>query len=303
MTTQVPSLSVAPVGRRLEGRHVLLFGAGAAHETGKGWSVGQRIDVGWGVGKATALVFARHGAIVACIDKDLEAAEATAAMIRAEGGEATVYACDVTKSAEVKAVVDAHMARAGRIDILHNNVGIVEIGGPVECSEENFDKVLAVNMKSVFLTTKWVLPIMERQGKGSIVNVSSIASIRFTVPWIAYSASKGAINAMTMGIAAQYAPTGVRCNAIAPGLLSTPMVYAPHKDNHADMEDMMRARDAVVPMGWQGEGWDVGEAAVFLSSDEARFITGHVLMVDGGSSICMPTMPWKRSASGAEPQC
>ena len=302
MDKQIPSLTHSAPTNRLEGRQALVFGAGAAGDTGRGWSVGKPNDIAWGVGKATALVYARNGAIVTCIDQNLDAAQATAAMIRKEGGEAFALACDATRSADVRAAVEAHMARAGRIDILHNNIGIVEIGGPVEMSEENFDKVMAVNLKSVYLTCKSVLPIMERQGKGSIINLSSIASIRFTVPWIAYSASKGAINAMTMGIAAQYAPLGVRCNAIAPGLLSTPMVYAPHKDNHADMEDMMRARDAAVPMGWQGEGWDVGEAAVFLASDDARFITGHVLMVDGGSSLFTPSTPWRRSAAAAIPQ-
>ncbi|MGH6711112.1 MAG: SDR family NAD(P)-dependent oxidoreductase [Bradyrhizobium sp.] len=288
--------------RRLEGRHALVFGAGAAGDGRRGWSVGKPTDKAWGVGKATALVYARAGAIVTCIDKDLDAAEQTAKMIRDESGKAHALACDVTKSADVRAAVDAHMTSAGRIDILHNNIGIVEIGGPVELSEENFDKVIAVNLKGMYLTCKSVLPIMERQGKGAIINISSIASMRFTVPWIAYNVSKGAVNALTMGIAAQYAPSGVRCNAIAPGLLSTPMVYAPHKDNHTSMEDMMRSRDAAVPMGWQGEGWDVGEAAVFLASDEARFITGHVLMVDGGSSLCIPSTPWRRSAAGASPQ-
>ena len=269
-------------GRRLEGREVLLFGAGTANDTGRGWSMGKATETGWGVGKATAVVYARAGAIVTCIDRDLTAAEATAALIRADGGSAYALACDVTKSADVQATVDAHLQRAERIDVLHNNIGIAEMGGPVECSEENFDKVLAVNLKGMFLTCKWVLPVMTRQRKGAIVNISSFASMRFTVAWIAYNASKGAVNALTMGVAAQYAPIGIRCNAVAPGMLSTPMVQAAHKDLHADMEMMMRTRDAAVPTGWQGEGWDVGEASVFLASDEARFITGQVLVVDGG---------------------
>jgi NAD(P)-dependent dehydrogenase (short-subunit alcohol dehydrogenase family) len=282
-------------GRRLEGREVLLFGAGTANDTGRGWSLGKEIEEAWGVGKATALVYARAGAIVTCIDRDLAAAEATAALIRDEGGTAHALACDVTKSAEVQAAVDTHLRRSPRIDVLHNNIGITEMGGPVECTEDNFDKVIAVNLKGMFLTCKSVLPVMTRQSKGAIVNISSFASMRFTVPWIAYSASKGAVNALTMGVAAQYAPVGIRCNAIAPGLLSTPMVQAAHRELHADMESMMRSRDAAVPMGWQGEGWDVGEASVFLASDEARFITGQVLVVDGGSTIHMPTSTWKKS--------
>ena len=278
--------------RRLEGREVLLFGAGTANDTARGWSLGEATEAGWGVGKATAVVYARAGAIVTCIDRDLAAAETTAALIREEGGSAHALACDVTKSTDVQTAIDAHLRRADRIDVLHNNIGITEMGGPVECTEENFDKVIAVNLKGMFLTCKWVLPVMTRQSKGAIVNISSFASMRYTVPWIAYNASKGAVNALTMGVAAQYAHLGIRCNAIAPGMLSTPMVQAAHKGLHADMESMMRTRDAAVPMGWQGEGWDVGEASAFLASDEARFITGQVLVVDGGSTICMPTSPW-----------
>lgn len=287
--------------RRLQGRQALVFGAGAAAAEGPGWSCGKRTETAWGVGKATAIVYARAGAVVTCIDKSIEAAQDTAARIRDEGGEAYALACDITQSAAVSAAVERHMARAGRVDILHNNIGIVATGGPVETSEEDFDRVIAANLKGMYLTCKYVLPIMERQGKGSIINISSIASVRFTVPWIAYNASKGAVNAMTMGIAAQYAPSGVRCNAIAPGLLSTPMVVAPHQKDHADFDHLMRARDSVVPMGWQGEGWDVGSAAVFLSSDEARFITGLVMMVDGGSSLCIPNTPWGRTAQSAQP--
>lgn len=287
--------------RRLQGREALVFGAGAANAQGPGWSCGKRTETAWGVGNATAIVYARAGAVVTCIDKSLDAAEETAARIRDEGGEAYALACDVTQSSAVSAAVERHMARAGRIDILHNNIGIVATGGPVETAEEDFDRVVAVNLKGMFLTCKHVLPIMERQRKGAIVNISSIASLRFTVPWIAYNASKGAVNALTMGIAAQYASSGVRCNAIAPGLLSTPMVVAPHQKNHADFDHLMRARDAVVPMGWQGEGWDVGSAAVFLSSDEARFITGLVMVVDGGHSLCIPSTPWSRTPEGAVP--
>ncbi len=275
--------------RPLEGREVLLFGAGAAHDTSSGWSLGKRTEVAWGVGNATALVYARHGAVVTCIDKDLHAAEATALAIERAGGVAYAIACDVTDSRDVEAAVSAHVKRAGRIDVLHNNIGIVEMGGPVDCSEENFDKVIAVNLKGMYLTCKSVLPVMERQRTGAIVNITSFAAVRFSVPWIAYSASKGGVNALTMAVAAQYAPLGIRCNAIAPGLLSTPMAYASHAKNEADMERLMRTRDAAVPLGWQGEGLDVGEAAAFLASDAARFITGQVLVVDGGSTIFMPS--------------
>jgi NAD(P)-dependent dehydrogenase (short-subunit alcohol dehydrogenase family) len=278
--------------RRLEGRSVLLIGAGSANANAPGWSDGKMTADSWSVGKATAVVYARAGAIVTCVDRSLDAAEATAAIIRAEGGVAHALACDATKLADVNAMVDAHMSLAGHLDILHNNIGIVDVGGPVETSEESYDRVMAANSKSVFLTCKAALPIMERQGKGVIVNISSIASVRYyTVPWIGYNASKGAVNALTMGIAAQYASKNIRCNAIAPGLLSTPMVHDPYKKTQGNVEAIMRQRDAAVPMGRQPEAWDVGHASVFLASDESRFITGQVLLVDGGSSLFIPNQP------------
>lgn len=289
----IPSLAQKRDTSSLAGRHVLLFGAGVAGGMTTGWSLGKATDRPYGVGRATAIVYARYGATVSCVDMDLASAQATVDEIVEEGGRAHAVACNATKAADVERVVADAVEREGRIDVLHNNIGIAVMGGPVETSEADFDRVIAVNLKSIYLAAKYTLPVMERQGSGSIINISSFAAERFTVPWIAYCASKGAINAMTMGIAAQYAPKGIRCNAIAPGLLSTPMVQAAHKNNHAGLEDMMRSRDAAVPMGWQGEGWDVGEASAFLASDEARFITGQVLAVDGGSMIMMPSKPWQ----------
>jgi NAD(P)-dependent dehydrogenase (short-subunit alcohol dehydrogenase family) len=283
--------------QRLRDRKAPVFGAGSGASSAIGWSKGKQIEKGWGVGQATALVYARNGATVTCVDRNLAAAQETAAMIESGGGSAHALACDVTNSREVMGVVEAHVDRFERIDILHNNVGIVVAGGPVEISEEDFDKVVATNLKSMFLTCKHVLPVMERQGKGAIVNISSIAGLRFSIPWIAYNASKGAVNALTIGIAAEYAAKGIRCNAIAPGLLSTPMVVSAHEGNHASFEAMMRARDASIPIGWQGEGWDVGDASVFLASDEARFITGHILVVDGGSTAVIPTSGWSGQPS------
>jgi NAD(P)-dependent dehydrogenase (short-subunit alcohol dehydrogenase family) len=265
------------------------MGAGSASPNASGWSEGKRTAESWSVGKATAVVYARAGAIVTCVDINLAEAQATADAIIGEGGKAHALACDATSLNEVQRLVDSHMALVGRIDILHNNIGIVEVGGPVETSEESYDRVMEVNSKSVFLSCKLVLPIMERQGKGVIVNISSIASLRYyTIPWIGYNASKGAVNALTMAIAAQYASKNIRCNAIAPGLLSTPMVYGPYMKTVGDVEAIMRQRDAAVPMGHQPEAWDVGHASVFLASDESRFITDQVLVVDGGSSLFMP---------------
>jgi NAD(P)-dependent dehydrogenase (short-subunit alcohol dehydrogenase family) len=296
---RIPSLAEPRSGRKLEGRHVILFGAGTASEFEKGWSLRQESDLVYGVGKATALIYARHGAVVTCVDIDLDAAAATAELVRREGGQAFAFACNAAKSHDVRETIERSLAYNGRIDVLHNNIGIARMGGPVECPEESFDEVIAVNLKSVYLTCRWALPVMERQESGVIVNISSFAATRFTVPWIGYAASKGGVNAMTMGIAAQYAPQGIRCNAISPGFLSTPMVQSAHKDNHAGLADMMRSRDESVPMRWQGEGWDVGEAAAFLASDEARFITGQVLAVDGGSTVVMPSKPWQPSKSAS----
>lgn len=297
---RIPSLVEARSGRKLAGRHVVLFGAGVEKDVRKGWSLQRESgDVVYGVGKVTALVYARHGAVVTCVDIDLDAASATAELIRSEGGHAVALARNATRSDEVKGTIERALAYYGRFDVLPNNIGIAQTGGLVECPEETFDEVIAVNLKIVYLTCKWALPVMERQESGAVVNMSSFAATRFTVPLIGYAASKGGVNAMTMGIAAQYAPKGIRCNAIAPGLLSTPMVQFAHEDNHDGLADMMRTRDESVQMRWQGEDWDVREAAAFLASDEARFITGQVLVVDGGSTVVMPGKPWQSSKSAS----
>ncbi len=173
----------------------------------------------------------------------------------------------------------------GRIDILHNNVGIVEVGGPVDASEESWDRVVAVNLKSQFLTCKYVLPFMEKQGGGAIVNISSVSAIRYTgIPYISYGATKAAILQLTQSIALEYAEKNIRANAILPGLMNTPMIVEPLKDAYAggDIEKMIKIRDEQCPMKKMGDAWDVAYAALFLSSDEAKYITGIKLVVDGG---------------------
>ena len=226
-----------------------------------------------------------------CVDLKRAAAEETAGLIQKEGGEAMAFEADSSKNAGVKAMVDACLGKWRRIDVLDNNVGIGSTGGPVELGEEEWDRVFDVNVKSFFLTAKHVLPVMERQGKGAIVNVSSIASIRAPrgVTYIAYNASKGAVNALTMAIASQYASKGIRCNAILPGLMHTPLIdflaeqYAKDEKDHNQAYDKMIAiRNKASPTGKMGTGWDTANAALFLASDEAAYVNGHLLVVDGG---------------------
>jgi NAD(P)-dependent dehydrogenase (short-subunit alcohol dehydrogenase family) len=257
---------------RVDGKVVLLFGAGSA-------------DEGWGNGKAAAVAYAREGARVVCVDVDREAAETTARVIAGEGGAAMALTADVTDAASIGAAVRATTDRWARIDVLHNNVGINLPGGAAEASEESWRRVIDVNLTSVFLTCKAVLPIMEAQGAGAIINISSLAAIRWTgYPYISYSASKAAVGQFTRAVAVEYAAKGIRANAILPGIIDTPHVYRQIAGYHGGVEEMRAKRASIVPMKRQGDGWDVAWAAVFLASDEAKFITGVELPVDGGHS-------------------
>lgn len=248
---------------------------------------------GWGNGKAAAVLYAREGAKVFAVDRHEAAVLETEALIRGEGGECVARVVDVSHAAEVEAMIAACVESYGRIDVLHNNVGILDLGGPEELSPEQWDHLFAVNVKSMFLTCKYALPVMVRQGKGAIINISSISSIRWVgYPSLSYSASKAAVNQLTKSIAVQYAARGIRANAILPGLMNTPMIREPLKDAYGPggVEAMIRKRDAMVPMGHMGDAWDVAYAALFLASDEARYITGIELVVDGGLT-CTVTAP------------
>ncbi|MGE0846156.1 MAG: SDR family NAD(P)-dependent oxidoreductase [Flavobacteriaceae bacterium] len=262
---------------RLAGKTAIVVGAGS-------------IGPGWGNGKATAVTFAREGARVVCADINAAAAEETARIVAGEGGEAFALACDATSKADLDAVVAAALERYGRIDILDNNVGIAEVGGVVELPEEEWDRVFAINLKSCFLAMKCVIPEMLRTGGGSIVNISSIASIRYTgVPYATYYATKAAMNHLTRATAVEYAGRGIRVNCVLPGLMKTPMVEhaAGLAKSYAggDVEEMWRVRDAQVPMGHMGDAFDVANAALFLASDEAKYVTGVELIVDGGITL------------------
>ncbi|HEY7610921.1 MAG TPA: SDR family NAD(P)-dependent oxidoreductase [Alphaproteobacteria bacterium] len=265
--------------KRLQDRIAIVTGAGSS-------------GPGWGNGKAAAVLFAREGAKVLCSDINEAAARETADIIEKEGGAAEVFACDVSKSDQVAAMVArCRAAFGGRIDILHNNVGIAVTGGPVDLSEADWDRVSAINIKSMFLTCKYVLPVMVAQTpnqyglRGAIVNISSVAGIRWSgVSYLAYSTTKGAALPFTRSVALEYAKQGIRANAILPGLMNTPMVRGAAIQNSygGNEAEMVRRRDAQCPMGKMGDAWDVAYAALFLASDEAKYITGAELIVDGG---------------------
>jgi len=262
---------------RLKGKTAIVVGAGS-------------IGPGWGNGKATAVAFAREGAQVFCVDRNAAAASETVEIIAAEGGHALAFAADASREADIAAMVATCLKSYGRIDVLDNNVGIAETGNVVDVSEADWDRVFAINLKSAFLAMKHVIPVMTQQGGGSIINISSIASIRHLgISYVTYGTTKAAMNQLTRTTAVEFAANNIRVNAILPGLMKTPMVE--HSVGLAasyakgDVEAMWRARDAQVPMGHMGDAWDVANAALFLASDESKYVTGIELVVDGGITL------------------
>jgi NAD(P)-dependent dehydrogenase (short-subunit alcohol dehydrogenase family) len=256
---------------RLDGKVALVTGCGTIGE-------------GWGNGKAIAVLLARQGARVYGCDLNLEAAQATRKLIMDEGGKAEVQACNVTKAADVQKLVADCVAAFGRIDILINNVGRSEPGDPVTMDESVWDEQMDVNLKSAFLMCKHVLPLMEKQGGGSVVNISSIAGLRYVgKPQVAYAASKAALMQMTQTTAVIYAPKNIRLNSVVPGLVFTPLVKRlADKYAKGDYEGFVATRHNQVPMGRMGDAWDVANAVAFLAADESKYITGQQIVVDGG---------------------
>jgi NAD(P)-dependent dehydrogenase (short-subunit alcohol dehydrogenase family) len=255
----------------LEGKVALVTGCGS-------------IASGWGNGKAISVLLARQGAAVFGVDLDADAAEATRQLIDEEGGIAEARVFNVTKAADVAEMVDACLARFGRIDILINNVGRSEPGGPVEMDEQTWDEQMEVNVKSAFLTCKAVLPVMERQGGGAVVNIASVAGLRYAgKPQVAYAAGKAALMQFTQTTAVLYAARGIRLNCVVPGLMLTPLVQRlADKYADGDFEGFVAHRHRQVPMGRMGDAWDVAHAALFLASDESKYITAQQIVVDGG---------------------
>jgi NAD(P)-dependent dehydrogenase (short-subunit alcohol dehydrogenase family) len=250
---------------------------------------GQSPGEGMGNGRATALTFAREGAKVLCVDRNLGSAQETVDMIAVKRGTAAAFEADVTKDAEIKAMVEDAVARWGRIDILHNNVGVSLAGGDAELlalTEEAFDRCVAINLKSCILAAKHVIPIMRQQRSGAIINISSMAAIT-AYPYVAYKATKSAMIAFTEQLAYQNAEYGIRANVILPGLMDTPMaVDTRAREFGKSRREVAAERDGKVPLRRKmGTAWDVANAALFLASDEANFITGVTLPVDGGASV------------------
>ena len=264
------------MGDRVGGKVAIVFGAGQ--------TPGETI----GNGRATALLLAREGARVFVVDRDPASAEETVGMIRGEGGAASAFAADVIREAEVEAAEKACVAAYGRLDILHNNVGASLALGDAAATDldaDAFDRIVAVNLRGMWFACKHAIPIMREQGSGSIVNISSMA-VRSAYPYLGYKTTKAAVIALTENIASANARFGIRANTILPGLMNTPMAIEPRVAAGTPREEVIAGRDRQVPLGRKmGTGWDIAYASLFLHSDEAKFITGVALPVDGGGSV------------------
>jgi NAD(P)-dependent dehydrogenase (short-subunit alcohol dehydrogenase family) len=256
---------------RLAGKVALIAGAGC-------------IGPGWGNGRATAVMFAREGARVFAVDKDSDSMTETVARV-GNDGEIATHVCDVLDDAQVRAMTAACRKAFGRIDILVNNVGGSAAGGAAEMTEEIFDRQIDYNLKSVFLACRHVIPIMIEQGGGAIVNTASASGTRYTgSPQIGYASAKAAVIQFSRVTAVQYADKGIRVNTVVPGQMHTPMVEArlAKQRSGGDVEALLKSRVARIPLGFMGDGRDTAAAVLFLASDEARFITGTEIVVDGG---------------------
>ncbi len=257
---------------RFAGKVALVTGAGC-------------VGPGWGNGRAMAVRFAQEGAKVFGVDRALDSVAETVARVGEVGGTIKTHAADVTNGAAVAAMVRACLEAFGRVDVLVNNVGGSVAGGPVEMSEEVWDAQVDSNLKSVFLTCKHVLPVMEGQGGGAIANIASTSGLRWSgSAQIAYAATKAGIIQFSKVLAVQYADRGIRVNTVVPGQLHTPMVEVrlARQRTGGDVEALLKQRLARIPLGFMGDGRDTANAALFLASDEARFITGTEIVVDGG---------------------
>ena len=259
---------------RVAGKAAIVVGAGA-------------IGPGWGNGRASAALLAREGARVLCVDRDEAAVEETCGIVAGEGGTASSFVADVTDSGQVAAMVAACVERYGSVDLVHNNVGIVANGNVVDMPEADWERVHRVNLTSVYLVCKHVVPAMRRQGGGAIVNTASTAGMRHMgISYCAYSSSKAAVIHLTRAIAMDHAREGIRCNCVVPGVIHTPLVEQVYTSQGPGERDRLLAlRAEQIPLGRLGDAWDVAHAVLFLLSDEAKYITGADLVVDGGLTV------------------
>lgn len=259
---------------RLAGRGAVLIGGGQTH----GLSTGN--------GRATAQTFAREGATVLVVDRDLESAQRTVELITRDGGAASAVEADVTREPDFGVVERAALTTLPAVDVLVNNVGIVGAGTTEEITREQWQAVLDVNLTGTWLGCKTFLPHMRERGSGSIINISSMAGLLPGGMVIAYSTSKAAINALTRSLALEYAPHGVRVNGVAPGMVDTPMgIDAPAQASGQVRDQLLATRARMTPLSHRGTGWDVAAACLYLASDESAFVTGVVLPVDGGATL------------------
>jgi NAD(P)-dependent dehydrogenase (short-subunit alcohol dehydrogenase family) len=267
-----------PVGaRRLEGRRVLVLGAGS-------------VGPGLGIGRAIALLFAHHGAQLCCVDRDQQALDETLRLLRDAGAEAFGVAGDVTDDTALLKIVTRCTEQMGEADILVNNVGASQAGGPDAITLEQWDRQFALNLRYAFAAMQLVLPGMVRMGRGSIVNISSIAALRHLGrDAVAYGTSKAALLQLSRQVAVQYAPHGIRSNCVIPGLMNTPLVMErlATRPDISDPAAFIAQRNAQPPMARMGDGWDVAYSALYLASDEARYVTGAEILVDGGLTATM----------------
>ena len=260
---------------RLQGKIAIVTGAGC-------------VGPGWGNGRATAVRFAEEGAKIFAVDLKPDSMVETVERVKAAGGEIVTHQCNVTDNASVAAMVKACLDCFGRIDILVNTVGGSAHGGPVEMAEDVFDAQIDYNLKSVFLTCKHVLPVMEKQKAGAIVNLASTSGLRWTgSAQVGYASTKAGVIQFSRVVAVQYAAKGIRVNTVVPGQLHTPMVEArlAKQRTGGDVEALLKSRVARIPLGFMGDGRDTANAALFLASDEARFVTGTEIVVDGGMTV------------------